>query len=134
MSKILTLFTVSLLSLGTLSSCQKDEEVNPVEAGCTSVKVLGQSCDGTLLQLPTNVNLGKTITIEGVSYTNVVATYSALPAELPETRIFLTGLRRATDAEAPDRACIATLVNYDLDRVVLLAPKCKGTEWCDTGN
>ncbi|MCR5887315.1 hypothetical protein LRS06_05880 [Hymenobacter sp. J193] len=134
MPKILTLLTLGLLSFGVLSGCEEDEETATAQASCTTVKVLGRSCDGTMLQLPTDVNLGKTITIEGVSYANVVATYSEVPAGLPESQSFLTGLRLATDAEAPDQACIAIYTSYDLDRVILTDPKCKSEGWCGTPN
>lgn len=133
MKKFLPFLFLGAASFGVLSGCGEDDETTP-QTDCVQVTLLGQSCNGTLLQLPTDVPLGKTVTIEGVSYANVVATYSETPALVPEAKAFWTGLRLATNGEVPARACIATLVQYDVDQVILSAPKCKGTNWCGTVN
>jgi hypothetical protein len=119
-------YSSSLLGLSvvaaSLSSCQKDDSSLPVN----SVKgiVLGQSCNGTLIQLPDGPNVGRTINYNNQQYTNVFGTYSTLPNTSMQPGQTLTfSLREATKEESDPRICLAIYSTYDVPQLAIEPPK-----------
>ncbi|GAB3286763.1 hypothetical protein GCM10027348_00850 [Hymenobacter tenuis] len=118
-------YSIALVGLCVLSfaSCREDPAPSVV-VPCTRVKMLGPSCNGTLLQIQEDNKGGKSITYQGTLYPNVVGTYSALPDTLVAGDELVVALRTATATEATPRPCLAIYQTYDVPQMVVESPRC----------
>ncbi|MET4108837.1 hypothetical protein [Hymenobacter sp. UYP22] len=107
------------LLLGTLGGCD-DPGSTTIHSNCTKGRVIGGSCNGTLIQLTSgDLTLGKTITYTGNIYYNVVGTYSVLPANTAAGTELTFQLRSPTEAEAAPRPCLAIYQEFDVPQLVV---------------
>ncbi|WP_044000945.1 hypothetical protein [Hymenobacter swuensis] len=123
MKKILPLL-VSTLLLG-LSSCN-DADVITIYSTCTKGRILGPSCNGTLIQLTEDdQTVGKTITYNGTIYHNVFGTYSALPATSAAGTEVTFQLRSVTTEEATSQPCLAIYQGFDVPQLAVENVGCR---------
>lgn len=112
MKKILPLLISALLP--GLNSCD-DADTITIYSTCTKGRILGPSCNGTLIQLTEDdQTVGKTITYNGTTYHHVFGTYSALPANSAAGTEVTFRLRSATTAEATPQPCLAIYQGFDV--------------------
>ncbi|MBX0292393.1 hypothetical protein K3G63_18240 [Hymenobacter sp. HSC-4F20] len=124
MRSLLSITLGSLFLLGLLVSCQTEEEAQEPDLSCVSVRVLGLSCNGMLLQLDENVNFGNTIMYRDTLRTHVVGTYSELPTGAEPGRKITFALRNPTAQEAASRPCLAIYQRFDVPQMVVESPRC----------
>ncbi|WP_139924569.1 hypothetical protein [Hymenobacter sp. DG01] len=124
MRPLLSITLGSLLLLGLLVSCQIDEEAQEPDLSCVSVRVLGLSCNGMLLQLDENVNIGSSIMYRDTLRRHVVGTYSELPVGAEPGRKFTLALRTPTAQEATSRPCLAIYQSFDVPQMVAESARC----------
>ncbi|GGG58344.1 hypothetical protein [Hymenobacter glacieicola] len=124
MRSLLSITLGSLFLLGLLVSCQIDEEAQKPDLSCVSVRVLGLSCNGMLLQLDENVNFGNSIMYRDTLRTHVIGTYAELPAGADPGRKITVALRNPTAQEATPRPCLAIYQGFDVPQMVVESPRC----------
>ncbi|MDU0372541.1 hypothetical protein ACFPAF_19230 [Hymenobacter endophyticus] len=107
------------LLLGTLGGCDNADSTT-IHSNCTKGRVVGLSCNGTLIQLTSgDLSLGKTITYGGTIYYHVVGTHSALPANTAAGTELTFQLRSPTEAEAAPQPCLAIYQGFDVPQLVV---------------
>lgn len=118
--RILYSTLLGLSALGLLNGCKKEDAADLPVAVAHGL-VLGQSCNGTLIQLLDGPAVGKPITYNNKSYSNAIGTYSTfdnIPFQAGQTITF--SLRKPTPEEPiAMRICLAIYQTFDVPQLII---------------
>ncbi|QJX47320.1 hypothetical protein HMJ29_10370 [Hymenobacter taeanensis] len=120
--RILYSTLLGLSTLSMLSGCKK-EDAGELPVAVAHGLVLGQSCNGTLIQLLDGPAVGRPVTYNNRAYSNVFGTYSTLdntPFQAGQTITF--SLQKVIPEEAAPRMCLAIYTTYDVPQLAIAPP------------